>query len=407
MIWSISWKNIWRNKLRSSVVIIAVTLGVFGGTISMSIMKSMSDKRLKSAIEIEVSHIQLHNELFMDNKEIQFTIDDAGSIIENIKKIPEVKGVSKRTKILAMASTASNGTGVMVNGIFPDMEKEVSMLYEKVCDSCGTFFETGKGLPIVISKKLAEKLNVKIRSKIILTFQSDDGNLIGGAFRVAGIFKTDNSTWDELNVFVKSKDIIDLAGFNDNKIHEIAILLNDTEDAEAVTQKIKSQFGHLNVMQWKEIQPELGMMNDMVDQMLYIFMLIILLALGFGIVNTMLMVILERVRELGMLMAVGMNKLRLFNMIMLETIFLSLTGGVLGMIIGALFIEYFGEVGIDLSIVSEGLETFGYSAYIYPEIGLDYYIVLTIMVIFTGIIASIYPAVKALKLKPAEAIRAI
>jgi len=147
------------------------------------------------------------------------------------------------------------------------------------------------------------------------------------------------------------------------------------------------------------------MTAEMLDIMLYFFMVIILFALGFGIVNTMLMVVLERVKEIGMLMAIGMNRMRVFKMIMLETVYLSLTGGIVGMLLGAGIISFFGKTGIDLSIYAEGLNNIGYASIIYPSIGIDYYVNTVIMVILTGIIASLYPARKALKLNPAEAVR--
>jgi ABC-type lipoprotein release transport system permease subunit len=143
------------------------------------------------------------------------------------------------------------------------------------------------------------------------------------------------------------------------------------------------------------------------DIMMGIFMLIILGALGFGIVNTMLMVILERTKELGMLMAIGMNKKRLFLTIMLETVFLSLVGGIIGELISMLIILYFGHIGIDLSAFSEGFESVGYGAVSYPFLEVYRYVQITTLVIVTGILASIYPAWKALKLNPAEAIRTL
>ena len=130
-----------------------------------------------------------------------------------------------------------------------------------------------------------------------------------------------------------------------------------------------------------------------------------MLALMFGIVNTMLMSVLERVRELGMLMAIGMNKRRLFRMIMLETLFLSLTGAIVGMIISFLLILLVQRHGIDLSTFSEGLQSFGYEAVIYPSLGAVYYVMITIMVAIFAMISSIYPARKALSLHPADALK--
>jgi ABC-type antimicrobial peptide transport system permease subunit len=134
-------------------------------------------------------------------------------------------------------------------------------------------------------------------------------------------------------------------------------------------------------------------------------MLIIMLALGFGIVNTMLMAILERTRELGMLAAIGMNKQRIFFMIMLESVFLSLTGGVLGIIVSTILIAWTNHTGINLGSFTEGFEKMGYNPMLYPSLDPVFLINLTLMVISTGILAAIYPARRALKLHPAEAIR--
>jgi ABC-type lipoprotein release transport system permease subunit len=153
------------------------------------------------------------------------------------------------------------------------------------------------------------------------------------------------------------------------------------------------------------VDPLLGMVDDLLDLWLYLFMGIILLALGFGIVNTMLMSILERERELGMLAAIGMNKRRIFFMIMLESVLLSLTGGVAGMVLSLMLIGWTRHTGIDLSALSEGFARMGYNPMLYPSLNALFFINITLMVILTGIAASIYPARRALKLSPADAIR--
>jgi putative ABC transport system permease protein len=130
-----------------------------------------------------------------------------------------------------------------------------------------------------------------------------------------------------------------------------------------------------------------------------------MLALAFGIINTMMMTILERTKELGMLMAIGMNRRKIFGMIMLETIFLTMVGAVAGMLSGWLIIEALGRTGIHFSTWGEGFEAIGFAAIVYPIIKPGFFVFVTIMVIVTAIIASVWPARKALKLVPVEAIR--
>ncbi len=243
-------------------------------------------------------------------------------------------------------------------------------------------------------------------AKMTLTFLDKDNNQVGAVFRITGLYKVSNSMFEKANVFVKNSDLKKLTGIPDSSFHKIIVKINNIDQTESISGTLAAKLPDLEVTSWKKISPDLAMMTDMVSQFYLIFGLIILAALAFGIVNTMLMVVLERTRELGMLTAIGMNKRRVFSMIMLESVFLSLIGGVVGMIVGYLIITLTAHTGINLSQYAEGFEALGYSALIYPKISAGFFGIVTILIIITGIISSIYPALKALKLNPVEAIRA-
>jgi len=403
MIWSVSWRNVWRSRTRSLVIISAIALGVFAGVYTIAFMLGWVNQRVDNVIKTEVSHIQIHQAYYLQTNEVTDYITNINSIKDNIEKNPGVAGVSTRLIATCMISSAETGSGVQIVGIDPENEQKVTNLYAKIID--GAYFEGVKRNPIVIGEKLAKKLKVKVRSKIVVTVTEMDGTLSGGAFRVAGIFKTTNTTYDEMKAFVRTEDLRNLIKIEDNTGHEIAILMKENNVENEMANQLKSDYPNLQTMTWTELMPDVKMMNESMNFMMYIFVVIILLALGFGIVNTMLMVILERVKELGMLMAVGMNRLRVFTMIVLETIFLSLVGGVVGIAFAVGLTIITGHTGVDLSLWAEGLSSAGFDTMIYPEIGIDSVIIVAILVVLTGIISAIYPARKAIKLNPAEALR--
>lgn len=405
MIWEIAWKNIWRNKQRSLIVIFSMAIGLLGGTFTAALIFGLRDQKINASVSYEVSHIQLHQPKYLENNETQYSINNADSIVGYISKMPGVKSVARRTKVIGMVNYSSYSSGVQIVGINLEEEKNTSALYRTICDSCGNYFETQKKNPVIISQKLANKLKARLHSKIVMRFPKSDGEIQTAAFNIIGIYQTSNTVFDETNVFVRNSDLADSKGLL-FQTHEVAVLLNSNDSLVSVVSKLKAKYPELSVMTWKEIQPQLAILEGFVTVELYVILGIILFALAFGIVNTMLMVVFERVRELGMLMAIGMNKARIFKMIMLETLLLTMTGGVVGMIFSGILLLSFGNKGLDLSAVSKGMESLGYEAVIYPKISLGYYLNLSLMIFVTGILSSIYPSRKALKLRPAEAVRA-
>jgi ABC-type lipoprotein release transport system permease subunit len=403
MIFQVAWRNIWRNKIRSLVVIAAVAIGLYAGVWSSAFMKGMLDQRINKVINTELSHIQVHNPEFRKNAEFSNYVSKAASLAGEIRQLDHVKGASNRMIIQSMASSAETAAGVMIMGIDPSQEKQVTNIHTKMID--GEYFGGTAKNQVVIGKKLAEKLNVKVRSKIVITAQDLDNNIMSGAFRVAGIFYTNNNMYDESHIFVRYGDIQKLTLFPDGAGHEIAIGLDDNEALAQVQEAVAALDSGLEVLNWKELSPEMSYMTESMDLYMYIFIIIILLALLFGIINTMLMVVMERTKEIGMLMAIGMRKGRIFRMIVLESIMLSLVGGILGILIGAGVSEIRANHPIDLSRWAAGYEALGYDSFVYLSLEPALLVNVAVMVIVTGIVAALYPAYKALRNDPADALR--
>ena len=206
MLFKVAWRNIWRNKMRSIVVIASVAVGLFAGMFMMAFYSGLVKQEVSIAVETQLSDIQIHNPAFPDDKDVNDTIKYASDVIANLRKDSTVKTVSGRIITTGMISSSSTASGVEIHGIIPSDEKGVSNISQDIIE--GVYFSpsspnTGrKGNEIVMGKQLADKLGVKLHSKIVLTFQSDSGNLTAGSFRIAGIFRSRNSGFDEMTVSI-------------------------------------------------------------------------------------------------------------------------------------------------------------------------------------------------------------
>lgn len=403
MITQIAWRNVWRNKVRSLVVIASVAVGIWAATFIAAFSSGMRHRYVETAIHNEVSHIQVHVKGYLDDPELSESISNVNAVISKIKKLPGVKSVSSRLLVNAMAATASTSTGVLLRGIDTLDENNTTGIGSNIME--GSYL-SGATLPAFISTELAKKLHVKLKHKIVFTFQDAQGNMTSAAFRVTGIFKTNNSTFDLQNVFLRDTDLSALLKM-DGEASEIAVLLKRDNDVPLVLSKLKALFPNYDVEDWRQIAPELALTVDSLNETLYMFILIIVLALVFGIVNTMLMAILERSHEIGMLMAIGMNRNKLFRMITTETFFLSLVGTPVGLLLAYITIMVTGKYGISLGLFAEGLSSYGISKMVYPELGASVYGVIAMFIFAGTVLASFYPAIRALKLNSVEAMRAI
>ena len=400
----IGWRNIWRNKKRSLVVILSIVLGLYGGLIIASLMITLNTQRMDTAINTYLADIQIHNKNFSKEYSLNNTISNIHFLEKTLTNDSRVKSFSKRVVINGMLSNSTGSYGVNVLGINPESEVKVTNVYSKLVE--GDYFESKRLNTMIVGKKLADKLDLRLRSKVVVAFQDVNSDITSLLFRVEGIFKSGNGMFDDYNVFVKNASIFsnlpDLNGY-----HEIPILTTDENATQSLKFDLKNTDNLLEVKSWDEIAVELAYANQMISSFLYIFMLIVLSGLSFGIINTMLMAILERKKEIGMLMSIGMSKIYIFLMICFETVFLSLVAIPFGILITYITVDYFSVTGIDLSIVGSGLENFGVGAILYLKLHNEYYYNLSLLVILISFISSIFPAIRALKINPAEATKSI
>ncbi len=386
-------------------MILAIAAGLCGGIFAAALASGLMEHRFATSIEQHISHIQIHNPDYITDNILSNNIEGYTALASELSGDENIIAFSPRMATEGMIASANITRGINIIGIYPEKEARVSGLDRNIVS--GDYLVAEDRNRIVVGMSLAERQNLRPGSRVVLTFQQYDGELVAEAFRVAGIYQTGNSLWDENTVYINTADIIALAEGTE-PVNEIAIIATDAEKAVVMSEEYSAKHTGLSVRSWQEIAPELSYLHGMAGIMLRIVLGIILLALAFGLVNTMLMAIFERASELGVLMAVGMGKRRIVSMIMLETAFLTFCGAVTGMAAGALLITLTGFTGIDLAVVGgDALNEFGFPSVVYPALSADFFRDLTILVVVTAIGTALYPALKAIRLNPAEAVKTI
>ncbi len=403
MLLTISWRNIWRHPARSGVLLGAIIAGLWAGIMVSAMANGWVKQRFDNMILEELTHVQIHHPEFLAERESAMHIDRADDLMRFLEQDDRVRNFTPRTLSDAMIQSPLTSSGVQIRGIDSHKEPRTTTFHENLTQ--GEYLDAGMRNPILLGEELAEKLNVGIGNRVVLSFQDLDNHITSGSFNIAGLFRTASNPYDERHVFVRARDLNTL--LTEQTIwHEIAIILHDESLSNALAADLNRQFDGIAAETWYELSPELRYITDMGGSMTFYIMVVIMLALAFGILNTMLMAIFERMRELGMLMAVGMSKIRIFLMIMLESVILTLTGAVAGLVIAHISVNYLARKGLDMtSVGGESMAEFGYDAVVYPIAASGDYITTILLVSFTAILAAIYPAIKALRLNPVEVIK--
>lgn len=396
MLLKLAWKNIWRNPTRSFIVIFAVVLGLWLGIFMIAFVNGLATQRLAFQLDNTLAHIKVSHQEFTSEKEIKLFIPDIDKIVETFEINPEVKAISPRINFRGMATSKNNTSEIDIYGVNPKKEKATFGLYRFIKQ--GEYLDENQHKTIVIGQKLAKKFNLKLKDKIELNFQDLKGNLISEDFNIIGIYQITNSRFENSHVFVKFNDLQKILSKNQKIVHQVAIKIQDYKNAQAFTKLFKGKFKNCKVQSWAEVAPDLAYIEVIMQAFFFVFIGIILLGLSLGIINTMLMAILERSSELNMLKAIGMKAKFIFTLILLETFLLSFIGLPIGLALASLTLYIIGSYGIDLSYFSDGLAELGYSSLVYPHLSFQEYWQTTILLCISAFLAAAYPAWKALRL---------
>jgi len=399
----LGWRNIWRNPRRTIVIMTAVIIGVWAMIFLGGLMRGISEQMVRNGITTLTGHIQVHHTGFRKDPVIENSINKPEVVEDALSRIlPQDARWTTRVRVDAIASNARHSGGITLVGIDPKREAGISFIGQAVTE--GAYLKADDKYGIIIGKALADKFNTKLGRKLVLMSQDTKGDIASRAFRITGIFRAEMEATEKQFVFVTitaAQKMLKLG----NEISEVSILLADYKAADVVADSLRGTLssGSYDVQTWRELLPLVTAVLKIYDWFIYLWFLVIFIAMGFGIVNTILMAVFERIREFGLLKALGMKPWWIVKEVLTESFFLLILGMVAGNALGFLSVFALAGTGIDLSALSEGLEFAGMSRIIYPVIVIKDIVAANLVVLILGLVVSAYPAVKAARFTPVKA----
>jgi ABC-type lipoprotein release transport system permease subunit len=397
----LAWRNLWRNYRRTSIMLAAIVIGVWAMIFMTALMRGMVDDMVKDGITVLPGHVQIHNSAYLDDPTISNVIAPPhGELLEVLGR-PEVVEWATRVKVPAVISSERDTRGVTLVGIEPERERGISFVANDVTE--GRYLESRDDRGLVVGRKLVEKLETGLGKRVVIMSQDQENEIADRGFRIVGIFESKLVQYEEGYVFAGEDAIQDLLGVGD-AVSEVAILGTNYRDVDGLLRMVEEAAGpNVEVSPWYELDSYLGSMLSVMDGFVLVWIVVVFLALSFGLVNTLVMAVFERVREIGLMLALGMTPRNILSQIVAEAILLLIIGLAIGNLAAWASIQPLKD-GIDVSIVGEGMEYFGAASILYPALYLKDVVLANVVVIVLGFLASLSPAWRASRYDPIRAI---
>lgn len=404
LICKISWASLKRRRARSLMVILMISFSLWGLLFMEGIYDGMTEQMIANAIRSDCGDITLYAKGYRLDREISKLIVVPEKLSNRLDSDPRVKSYSSRIIQDGLVATAHYSKNCVIIGINPKSEKKHGRLDTYLIHGAYDFGKKAKGA--FIGSKLAKKLKITVGKKIILSAQNTNNEVSSLALKVRGILRTNNMALDEVAVFIDREKASNMLSIPTG-VTQFSILVHREEDIPALQTELQSNLPQLEVFRWDEIYPALLQGRVMMKGFNTVTNIIVFCIAGLGIFGVMLVSVMERLREFGILLAVGTGFRQICWMVIGESFFLGSIGFLGGALLGGTTLFYFLKKGLDLTIFSEGLEVFGMDTIIYAIIRPEYFIYSFMAVMTATLISTILPLRILKKAKPIEAIHKI
>ncbi len=398
----LAWRNVWRNLRRSLINAAAMGFGLAAIMFGQSLIKSLQAQLVEKSTGSITGHLQVQRRDVEENKFPDKYIKDPDAALSVLEKDPRVKVAAKRIHLTGLVSSPEASVGALIAAVEPEKERDITSMSGYIKQ--GSYL-VGHPKGVVMGVKLASRLDIRLGEKVVVMAQAADGSMGAEALRVVGIHETGSESFDGQIIWMPLSAAQELLGRPGQANHLVA-RLHDLEDAEALRADLaKALPPELRPLSWRDIDHEIVGVQAFQDAILRIVLLVVFMIVALGILNTQLMSLFERVREFGVLMAIGARPRWVMRLILVESALLGLCGATFGLLLGAALIAHFGRVGLHLAVGDAFSYFLPFPSVIYMKPAWASHTEAAVAVVLTSLLAAVPPALRAQRLKPAEALR--
>jgi len=396
-----AWRNLWRNHRRTLIMLLAIAVGVWAMIFMTALMRGMVDQMIEDGIDSLPGFVQIHHPAYRDDPSVENSLAQPGPALLEALQSSEVTGWTTRVRVPAMIASERDSRGVTLLGVDP--KGEIALGFDPESIVAGRFLQSPDDTGLVIGRKLLERLETDLGKRVVVMSQDPENNIADRGFRIVGVYKAKLAAMEEMYIYAGRTTVQSLLKMN-GQVSEVAITGQDYRNVSRLYQLVKNAADKdAQVQSWTELDTYLGLMLGVMDGFVLVWIIVIFLALSFGLVNTLMMAVFERVREFGLMQALGMKPSAIRLQVLLESVMLLVLGLLAGNLLAIASILPIQD-GIDLSAVAEGMEMMGVSSILYPALTLKDIVMANTVVIVLGILTSLLPAWRASQYSPVEAI---
>ena len=397
----LAWRNLWRNRRRTTIMLLAIATGAWAMIFMTALMRGMVDEMVRDGIRAIPGHLQLQHPAFRDDPSVENRIAAPSGELRAVLDGPLTTAWGARLRLPAMISSEYDNRGVLLLGVDPAQEIAIGFDAEDIVE--GRFLEGPDDDGVVIGRKLADQLETRLGKRVVLMTQDPDNQVADRGFRVVGIYRADFKAIEEKLVYAGRGTLQALLGLGD-EVSEIAVYGHDYRALGPLEDALRAAApGNVRVSRWDEVDSYLAAMVDVMDGFVLVWVIVVFLALSFGLVNTIMMAVFERVREIGLMQALGMRPSSILYQVLVESVLLVVLGLAIGNLLAVATVWPL-RGGIDLGVVAEGLEMFGADSVLYPKLTRSDLLLANGVVLGLSIVTSLLPAWRASRYRPVEAI---